>query len=189
MEPKLRVGPPARPVRKRSERRRQEEISRPGLSSIGTKYWGLDRKTDTVRGETLRNVVGGALCGRLAPRHGWPELQVCSSRVLPPVCGVRLSLVLDPSGCATSSWLDSDYPKSTPCSLDAFLSPWFPQKLSREECAWLCREEGTASRVAASMEALAMSLALRGFLPTGTRVPFVSVSVGLMQRVNSSATL
>ena len=25
-----------------------------------------------------------------------------------------------------------------------------------------------------------MSLALRGFLPTGTRVPFVSVSVGLM---------
>ena len=89
------------------------------------RYWGLDRKTDTVRGETLRNVVGGAPCGRLAHRHGWPELQVCSSRVLPPVCGVRLSLVLEPSGGTTSSWVGLELPEEHALRLSERRVDWF----------------------------------------------------------------
>ena len=45
-------------------------------------------------------------------------------------------------------------------------SPWFSEELRCEEYLGVCKKEGTASRIVASLGVLALSLPLRAFFPT-----------------------
>ena len=83
-------------------------------------------------------------------------------------------------------WLPVLGPDGRP---DTLSSPWFSEEITEHEFPWVFAKDGKASRVIATLEALALPLALRAFypsLPSGVRTKIVLVPSITDNRGNGS---
>ena len=69
-------------------------------------------------------------------------------------------------------WLPADRPDGNP---DPSISHWFSEEIKADQFPWVFKRDGKAARIIATLEASAMLLAIRAFLPNTQRTKLVVI--------------